>query len=144
MSRPVSPRRRVADWPERLAGLVEGRMLSPFAWGLQDCVTLAADAVAALTDVDPLASLRGTYATEAEAEAIIARDGNLYRLVCRLWAEAGLPQCPPALAQRGDTAWVQGENDQAMGVVLGAVVAVPGADRLRFHPASAILRAWVT
>lgn len=144
MTRPASPIARAPDWPERLAELVETRLETPFAWGTHDCVAWAADAVLALTGRDPLAELRGTYATEAEAEAIIAGDGNLYRLVSRLWAEAGLPQCPPLLAQRGDTAWIQGANDQAMGVVLGEVVAVPGPDRLAFYPLDAILRAWVT
>lgn len=144
MIRPPSPHRRLPGWPELLADYAAARMTTPFAWGSHDCVGFAAGGVAALTGLDPLAPLRGTYGSEAEAEAIIAADGNLFRLVCRLWAEAGLPPCPPTLAQRGDTAWIQGENDQAMGLVLGDSIAVPGPDRLAFYPLSAALRAWVT
>ena len=145
MTRPATPRPRCADWPERLAGLMHDRLTAPFAWGRQDCVTLAADAVLALTGADPLAEIRGTYDSEAAAEAIITGDGNLYRLACRLWQQAGLPQLSaPALAQRGDVAWVEVENTQAMGVVVGSQVAVPGPDGLTFVPLTAVLRAWAT
>jgi len=140
--RAASALRRTQDWPELLAALIEARREAPFAWGEQDCCTLAADAVLAFTGVDPMAALRGSYASEAEAEAILAGQGGLAELAARQAAAVGLGDCHPAFAQRGDVALVEHGNTLAMGVVVGAAVAVPGPDGLLFLPPAAIQRAW--
>jgi hypothetical protein len=132
---------RLDDWPERLAALVEARRHLPFAWGTQDCVTLAADAVLACTGRDPHVA-RGAYAGEAEAEAILAGEGGLEGWVAATLAAFGAPEIPPALAQRGDWALVVVGNETLCGPVIGESVAVPGTDRLRFVPLARIRRAW--
>lgn len=132
---------RLADWPERLAALVEARRLAPFAWGSQDCCLFAADAVQAATGADPAAFWRGTYASEAEAEALLGMKG-LEDRVAAVLAAFGARDCPAGFAQRGDVALVLAGNQPTMGVVLGETVAAPGPEGLVFLPRAAILRAW--
>jgi hypothetical protein len=142
VTRPAPIRARADDWPERLAEFVEQRRNNGFAWGAQDCFTLAADAVVALTGDDPAKAVRGAYATEEQAEAIIGTNG-LEAWVAATMATFGAPECPPAFAQRGDMVFVAVGNQRMCGVCLGDTVAVPGVDRLHFLPASRALRAWV-
>ena len=142
--RPQSPTPRLPDWPERLSDLVEARRNAPFAWGSHDCCLFAADAVLACTGQDPAADLRGAYATEAEAEAMLADAGGLLALLGRIHDQRGAGAIPPALAQRGDTVLIPVGNDLAVGVVLGADVAVPGPDGLVFLPLADARRCWVT
>ena len=139
--RPAPPMPRRADWPERLAALVEERRHTPFRWGTQDCCSFAADAMLALTERDPMAEFRGTYADAAGAEAIIGPDG-LEALVAGLLLEAGAQDCPPGFVQRGDLALVLAGNELTVGVVLDQVVAAPGLRGLEFVPVGAIQRAW--
>lgn len=54
----------------------------PWDWGTGDCCTFAADWCVALGYPDPMAAIRGTYSTEAEALALLKRHG-LLRLVDR-------------------------------------------------------------
>lgn len=140
--RPEPMRDRAADWPERLAAFIDARREQPFAWGGQDCFTFAADAAVALTGDDPAAAVRGEYSSEDEAEAIIGPDG-LEAWVAATMAAWGASECEPAFAQRGDMVFVAVGNQRMCGVHLGATVAVPGAERLHFLPASRVLRAWV-
>lgn len=142
MTRPAPTRARADDWPERLAEFVEQRRNNGFAWGEQDCFTLAADAVVALTGDDPAKAVRNAYATEEQAEAIIGA-GGLEAWVAATMAAFGAPECPPAFAQRGDMVFVAVGNQRMCGVCLGETVAVPGVDRLQFLPVSRALRAWV-
>lgn len=139
--RPAHPRRQ--DWPERLAELVEARRAEPFRWGAHDCCLFAADAVLALTGRDPAAAWRGRYATEAEAEAVLAEAGSLVETVALACAAAGLPEIPaPAAARRGDLALINQGNQPAMGVVLGEAIAAPGPDGLACVPLDRAIRAW--
>lgn len=133
---------RSQDWPERLAAFIDARRYAPFAWGTNDCATLAADAVLELTGVDPMASLRGTYGTEDEADGVISAAGGLEALADSLAAAAGLGACLPLFAQRGDVVLVEHGNILALGVVTGDAVAVPGPDGLAFLPLRAAARAW--
>jgi hypothetical protein len=142
LMRPEPIRARADDWPERLAAFIDERRDHGFAWGLQDCFTLAADAALALTGEDPAEVVRGEYSNEEGAEAIIGPDG-LEAWVAATMAAWGAPECEPAFAQRGDMVFVAVGNQRMCGVHLGSTVAVPGADRLHFLPASRILRAWV-
>lgn len=136
---PLTPRH--PDWPERLAALIEERRRAPFRWGTQDCCTLAADAVLAMTDCDPMGPHRGQYADEVGADALLGPDG-LEAMVAEMLAEFGAQDCPAGFAQRGDVALVLAGNQPTMGVVLGDVVAAPGPEGLAFLPPAAIQRAW--
>lgn len=134
---------RSDDWPEQLAAFVEGRRKTPFAWGSQDCIAFAADAVALLTGVDILAEYRGAYATEEEAEAILEAEGGLDGLLKRLGLLFGMAECAPARAKRGDLVLVHVGNQAMAGVVTGNAVAVTGAGGVQFVPLRCIQRAWV-
>ena len=120
--------------PAYLAGAL------PFAWGSSDCCTFAADWLVTLGKPDPLADLRGTYATPIEARALMRSD--LVELVA---ARIGEPMENHHFAQRGDVAVVELENGrQAVGVVTDVGVAGPGKDGLVVVPAAAIVAAWRT
>ena len=71
---------RPHPWRERLHALVLERRRMPFAWGENDCCLWAADAVLIQTGQDPAATWRGTYATEAEAVALLASLGGVRAL----------------------------------------------------------------
>lgn len=53
----------------------------PWRWGVQDCTTWAADWCVARWGIDPALPFRDRYATEEEAEALIAEAGSLVELV---------------------------------------------------------------
>lgn len=142
MTRAAGARPRLQDWPERLALFVEGARWRPFAWGTHDCAMFAGSAIEAQTGADPFAAWRGAYATEEAAEAVAAPWGGLEGLVALELARFGVQDCPPALAQRGDVGMVRVGNTEALGVVLGGMVAVPGVERVQFVPVGRVYRAW--
>jgi len=123
------PAQRQPNWPARLATLLESARSTPFAWGTHDCCTLAADAVLATTGQDPLAPLRGRWASADEA-------AQLLRLLGGLQADtsAALQAEPtaPAMAQRGDVVLLAMGNTQALGVCAGRWVVAAGPDGLAF------------
>lgn len=83
--------RRLIDAEQRLLAVVTHRMAQPFAWGAADCCAWAFDAVAAVTGVDPIADVRGTYRTAWQARRVLRRLGGL-----RAVLEARLPgRVPP-------------------------------------------------
>lgn len=89
---------RLRTWQSNLAALFAERRRAPFRWGVHDCCLWPADGVLAVTGVDPAADLRDTYATEAEAEAVLAAHGGLVEIAI---ARLG-PVIPTDLAQPGD------------------------------------------
>lgn len=138
-SRPARPQ----DWPDRLAQFLSERRNEPFTWGAHDCATFAADGVVALTGADPLAGLRGAWASEEEANEVIAQGGGLEALLASQMAAAEMPEIDPRLAQRGDVVLLEVGNQLVVGIVAGTTVAVTGVARLQFVPRRLIRRAWV-
>lgn len=132
------------DWPDRLAAFLEARRRAPFAWGTNDCVTFAADGVQQLRrdSVDIIAADRGAWATEDEAEALLASRGGLETALAELAAMADLQEVPPPRAGRGDLVLARVGNQVLTGLVNGSTVAVTGADGLQFVPARMAFRAW--
>lgn len=139
--RPLPRFPRLPGWPERLAEFFAARQAQPFAWGAQDCVSLAADAALAITGRDPLAAYRGRYASEDEAYRLVGEEG-LVAFVGRLMAEFGAPECEVREAQRGDWAMVSVGNQFCTGVVIGGFVAAPGARRIAHVPLRRAVAAW--
>lgn len=135
---------RYDDWPDRLAAFLEARRRAPFAWGTNDCVTFAADGVQQLRRdaVDIIAADRGAWATENDAEALLASRGGLEAALAELAAVAGLQEIPPPRASRGDLVLARVGNQVLAGLVNGSTVAVTGADGLQFVPARMAFRAW--
>ena len=99
----------------RLGELTAQRLDQPFAWGERDCCLWAADAVQAVTGVDPATGLRGTYATAYGAARVLHEQGGLAALCERhLGAEI-----LPAQAQVGDVGLVDEGPSGALVVCLG-------------------------
>lgn len=104
------------DWLLRLDALL-GRLAGhPFVWGYNDCCTLAADAVEAVTGRNPLPYLRGSYETRQGALRWLAREG-FTSLPDALDRFAGERRPYPQMAQRGDVVLL---GELAVGVVDGA------------------------
>lgn len=121
---------------------MQSRRATPFQWGVQDCATFACDAVIEMIGQDPWAAHRGTYSTEADADAIVTEAGGLEALAASIAATIGLEECGRNFVHRGDFALVEVGNQRLMGIVLAGKVAVPGADGVQFVPMAKIIRAW--
>lgn len=141
MSRPICPA-RPQDWPEQLGELLASARNVPFEWGMHDCATIACDWVLEMRGIDPMAGDRGAYANEAGFEALVDPYSGLAEFVADRAAAAGIADCPPAFAQRGDIALVRLGNQECLGIVDGRHVAVPTLAGLRLAPRAAISRAW--
>jgi hypothetical protein len=139
--RPTPPWPRRIGWPEDLAAFLAERATRDFEWGVHDCVTLAADAALLITGRDPIAAYRGRYSCEASGEALVGPAG-LLPFLRQLMALHGAPECPVALAQRGDWAMVTVGNLLVTGIVLGPTVIAPGAQRLVQVPLRRAVIAW--
>lgn len=127
---------RVHDWEMRLAALFEQRRRAPFEWGSNDCCLFAADAVMAACDYDPAKDLRGTYATEAQGEALIASLGGLEAIASARVGE----EIAPAFAQIGDVGTIEHNGKRFFAVWGGRAWHTPSTGGLvTFRSA---LRAW--
>lgn len=58
---------------ESLGGYIQRTIEARWEWGVCDCTMWVADWVVSQTGIDPASALRGTYASEAEADALVAR-----------------------------------------------------------------------
>lgn len=126
------------DWMLQLETLVAGRQHERHQYGSHDCSMWACDAVLAVTGRDPGADLRGAYATEAEAEAVIAAHGGLAQIAAdRLGVEI-----VPALAAAGDVGLINTDRGPALVVCVGAVWLGAAPFGLTLVPRGAVLLAW--
>ncbi len=127
-----------------LDAFIDARRDVPFAWGSQDCATVAADWVLERTGRDPLADLRGTGTRPLARMRPVQRAGG--------FVQAGTERLGPALhgafARRGDVVLVRtGHRGQrcahrAFGVCVGSHVAAPGLHGLVFLPLTDVEAAW--
>lgn len=70
--------------------IVDTVMLRPLVWGESDCCLTAGDVFLRLHGIDPVAGLRGRYASVLEACRIIRAAGGMVPLFTGLFAAAGL------------------------------------------------------
>lgn len=134
---------RLPDWPERLDRVVEAARHSAFAWGRVDCCLFAADAVAAVSGVDPAAPWRGTYADARTAARLLARMGGLSVMATRIARRHGWPVVPPAFLGRGDVVLVRLDDGRAaLAVCLGAALVLPAARGLATLARDRALSGW--
>lgn len=122
---------RLPHWRSALSKCIEEALQRPFEWGRHDCALFAADAVLAMTGVDPAEGWRGRYSTPRGAIRVLRRDGYDDHIA---YAEGYLPEVHPARAAMGDIVMVETPVGVALGVLTGAVIAVPDADGLGFVP----------
>lgn len=97
---------RVATWPEILDAFVEERRHMPFTWGLNDCLSFAADLGVAMGCKDLIEGSRG-YSTAGWALRKIKAAG--YRDVLEVCQDR-LQEIPMVQAQRGDVALMRTET----------------------------------
>lgn len=99
---------RVNNWATRLHLLIESSQAVTFAWGQHDCGLFLARAIREMTGVDVAAAYRGTYSTEAGAEAIfLSGFSDLGAFAASIAVANGMPEIDPvAYARRGDAVWV--------------------------------------
>jgi hypothetical protein len=93
---------RLHDWQLRFAALIEQHQATPFAWGVFDCATFAADVVKAVTGRDIYADLEIAYADEKSALRWLKKNGSLRELAAKHVGE----EVAQAFAQIGDIGWL--------------------------------------
>lgn len=133
-----APAVRLPDWEQRLGDFVAQRLSQPFAWGVNDCVLFAADAVQAVTGVDPLPDWRGQWDDMTSAMRAIVRAGGLEAAV----QSRGLQQVPPLFAQRGDVVMHRRDGADALAVCVGGSLAAPSEAGLLFFGLEHGVAAW--
>jgi hypothetical protein len=135
---------RREDWPEALHTFLAERRTMPFAWGSNDCVIFAFDAIERMTGTDPFAPFRASYDDRAGAYRNL-RDyagAGLAEAVERLAAAYAMEEVPPLHAQRGDLVMLGTTLGDALGICVGAVIACTGPEGLALAPIGDALRAW--
>lgn len=131
---------RYSDWPERLSALIEESRSLKFSWGEWDCAVFCGEAVLRMTGEDVYAPMRGTYKTEAEADARITEVGaESYEAV--LWRMLGEPT-PISNARRGDVVLSLKFRRPLIGVCLGESSAFVTPKGLSFWPTASCEHAW--
>lgn len=138
-------RTRVPDWQRRLRDVFARYRAQPVVCGVSDCGTLWADAVEAVTGVDVLADLRGTYQTPDEAVAALARLGFAD---ARALADARFSAVWPEDLHRGDLGFAEtlaGGSPIASPAIIDAGHAFTvGPTGLVAFPRSLITYGWAT
>lgn len=124
---------------------------APFAWGENDCMLFAAQAMRILTGIDVAGLFEGKYKTVRGALRLIKRAGfpDQIQLIEGVTKKYRWPETAPALAQRAD--WVLAEEDMepfkyALGIVdlsgrFGWFVGAEGLQRVALDEPR-IVRAW--
>jgi hypothetical protein len=135
---------RLADWPTRLSAYLDARAQEPFTWGTHDCCLFAAGAIEAITGTHPAPHMVGAYDSALGARDHGIRPSPTDPFGVLGWpAAVGLYEIPVTLAWRGDVVAVRAERSHlALGVMVGDLVAAPGATGLAYLPRGRALAAW--
>lgn len=94
----------------------------PWQWGVRDCCTFTADWCVRAGYPDPMAFIRGSYATEAEALGLATNPG-LLKLATRGYRSIGLQQTKRP--ETGDVAVIRRPTEDGGNIVC----AIRSADR---------------
>lgn len=130
---------RLADWDRRLIAVTVRHLSTPAVWGVSDCLLTVADAIEAVTGVDPAAKIRCRYETEAGAARLLRRRKmtTVEDALAKL-----LPETGRLLAQRGDVGTIDLDGAIAAGFLTDRGFAVKDVRGLVFHPQTAVRRAF--
>lgn len=125
--------KRLPDWPQRLDAVIVEATAKPFRYGAFDCCLFAADAVRAMTGVDPAQSWRGCYRGLRGALQMIRREGDVPAIVT---SRLGIAPLEGHAARRGDLVWRPGPpaGYGAVGVCIGLHCVYPSDRGLAFMP----------
>lgn len=125
------------DWQLRFSDFVQTRARLPFAWGSNDCCLFAADAVEAITGVDPAASLRG-YDSALSAQRLIDARGGIRQIA----TDALGAEMAPVFAAVGDVVLIENAGRELLAVCNGTCALAPGEDGMAVLSMTAALAAW--
>lgn len=112
-------------------------MRAPFAWGANDCVTFALDAVRAQTGVNLRPQLGCTWSSARGAQKALAARGGLKAAV-----DSVLRRVARARAHRGDIGLALVDGREFLVVIEGDLVVGPGVAGLVRLPRGVLLAAW--
>jgi len=138
---------RVGDWQFRLSDYLTSCAQQRFRYGVLDCGLFVAGAIAAMTEVDVAAELRGKYSSRREAFTAIQRlcGWPTMPAVADYLAERFvIAETPVVFAQRGDPVQLRRGRAASLGLVAmhGTEILPPYADGLLRLPLSHATRAW--
>lgn len=126
------------NWPSLLAQFIEQRREEPFAWGVNDCCTFAADWVEVCAGVDYAKAWRGRYVSGLGAARFLDEAGGVEALVDAL----GLQRIELQLAGRGDIVAQETGRGMTLGICLGVTTAFVAKTGLVFGPIANVKTAW--
>lgn len=113
---------KLHDWQLRLEALIGQRQTAPFAWGLHDCCTFAADCVEAITGQDPAPAGLRLHRTEKQALRALKRHGGVVGIAT---SAMGQP-VSSSQARVGDVVLCQAGKRDMLGVCNGTTALAPG------------------
>lgn len=128
------------DWEQRLAAVIADWLHKPFRWGERDCAHLALAVLVAVSMRDWTQLSLQPYRTARGAKAMLRRLGvhDMPALAHKMLGTA----MPVSFARRGDLIACHDRNGPALGVCLGAHMALPGEAGLVFRPLSDAFSCW--
>ena len=112
--------KRLPNWQTLLSDYLLSVDLQPFKYGSLDCGSFTAGAILAMTGVDPIAEIRGTYRTRKAAFAAIRSLSNastMEGVADYLTERYGLAETPVLCAHRGDPVLIGHGAKSSMGIV---------------------------
>lgn len=130
---------RLPDWDRRLARATERHLKTPGVWGESDCLLTVADAVEAVTGVDPAEKVRGKYTTAQGAAKVMRRRKaeTVKDVLAKLFPGVGR-----LMAQRGDLCVVERAGMLCAGYITEYGAAVKDERGLTFLPQTQIVAAF--
>lgn len=113
---------RLPGWEGLLHAFLERKAGVSFTWGATDCCMFSADAVEAITGVDPAAAFRGRYSTAGGATRALKRygAGSIEATIDTKFEAVGR-----AFARRGDLVLMDG----MVGVCIGGDAVFVGEEQ---------------
>lgn len=138
---------RYSGWPELMEEKIIRDRGKPFRWGSHDCVTWACSVCETLCGINPAHGITTPCRTSRDALRIVRQHGGSILSLARECSTAhGLPEIPPALAQRGDIVCVTSDRQEPFGMALGICVGRFVMSVGRFHlvevPMTRAVTAW--
>ena len=127
---------RKSDWPEQMIASIEAARMRPFVWGEHDCCLFSADVVLAMTGADLAEVIRGKYTTEKQALKLIKKQS------IESYLDERLPVKDKRFTSRGDLVMVDGGMGNALGICVGAKIAVLELSGLTFVGFDKYIKSW--
>lgn len=115
---------RLDNWRELLADHIATVYGVDFSWGAFDCATFVGDCVLAMTGVDIVSAIRGTYSTESEADVAMvamaaggAGNSEIEAAAIAVANASTMPDIPLSWAGPGDVVLVWSPDVPSLGVI---------------------------